>query len=133
MFSFFSSKKVAPKPTVEVVKITTFPVTVKPKKTVRISEDKNDTILFQDVNAFIGYNSHDRHPFTGFRVTRLSRSGKISVVHVLPNGSLMEMRFGHVLPNDTLMKMKFGQTQTYSQQRRIFPSYSHWMNFLMTH
>jgi hypothetical protein len=114
MFSFFASKKVPVKQTVEVVKITTFP---KPKKSVRISEDKNDTILFQDVNTFIGYNSHDRHPYTGVRATRIARSGKVSVVHVLPNGTLMEMRFGN----------------TYPPQRRIFPSYSNWMNFLMTH
>jgi hypothetical protein len=114
MFSFFTSK-VAPKQSIEVSRITTFPT--KPKKSVRINESKNDTILFQDLNAFLGFNSQERHPHTGIRATRISRSGKISTVHILPNGTLMEMRFG----------------QTYPQHRRIFPSYSHWMNFIATH
>lgn len=122
MFSFFASKSAAPKQSIEVVvrsgTITTFSNQVtKAKKSVRINEVKNDTILFQDLNAFLGYDSQDRHPFTGVRATRISRSGKVSSVHVLPNGTLLEMRFGH----------------TYPQQRRIFTSYSNWMNFLITH
>lgn len=110
MFSFFS-----PKQTVET---TIIPMQdVIPKKTVRINENKNDTILFQDLNSFLGYNYQDRHPCAGIRATRICRSGKISCIHVLPNGMLMEMRFG----------------QTYPQHRRIFPSYSHWMGFIKTH
>jgi hypothetical protein len=115
MFSFFT-KKVTPKQTVDIIQISTVCI-IKPKKSVHINEAKNDTILFQDLNSFLGYNSQERHPFTGVRATRISRSGKISSVNVLPNGTLMEMRFG----------------QTYPAHRRMFPSYSHWMTFLMTH
>lgn len=124
MFSFFSTKKSIPKQIIEVVgwkpqsgEVVVLPKIIVPKKTVRINEAKNDTILFQDLNSFLGYHCNDRHPHTGIRSTRISRSGKISSIHVLPNGTLMEMRYGN----------------TYPPQRRIFTSYSHWMNFLMTH
>jgi hypothetical protein len=79
------------------------------KKRVIIAEDKNDTILFQNLDEFLGYNPQDRHPFTGKRMTRLTNSGQISSVCVLANGTLLEMR----LP-----------------RRRIFRSYRQWMDFV---
>jgi hypothetical protein len=87
------------------------------KKKVSINEAKNDCILFQDVSSFIGYNVSQRHPCTGKVVTRICKSGKVSRVHVLPNGSLLEVRFG----------------QQYPQSRRHFTSYNEWMHFLVSH
>lgn len=87
------------------------------KKKVSINEAKNDCILFQDVSSFIGYNPSQRHPCTGKIITRICSSGKVSRVHVLPNGSLLEMRFG----------------QQYPQSRRHFSCYNAWIHFLVTH
>jgi hypothetical protein len=87
------------------------------KKKVRFNESKNDCILFQDVSSFIGYNVSQRHPCTGKIVSRICKSGKVSKVHVLPNGSLLEQGFGNQYPST----------------RRRFTSYNEWMHFIVNH
>ena len=82
-------------------------------KNVRFHET-NDVILFQDLNTFIGYDVHQRHPYAGKKMTRICQSGKISSVHILPNGSLLEIRYG----------------QKYPSHRRQFPSFNNWINFV---
>ncbi len=88
------------------------------KKRVTIAEDKNDTIFFQNLDDFLGYHPNERHPSTGKRMTRLTYTGKITSVHILPNGRLLEMRRGNLvtIPN-----------------RQTFSSYSEWTDFIMRH
>lgn len=84
------------------------------KKKVRFTNDK---IIHQDVSSFIGYNVSQRHPWTGKMASRICKSGKVTRVHVLSNGSLLEVSFGHQYP----------------PRRRHFTSFYEWSQFIVNH
>jgi hypothetical protein len=87
------------------------------KKKVRFNDTNNDSILHQDVSSFIGYNVSQRHPWTGKIASRICKSGKVTRVHVLHNGSLLEVSFG----------------QQYPARRRHFTSFYEWSHFIVNH
>jgi hypothetical protein len=88
----------------------------KPKKKVSFDDSKNETILIQNLSEFLKQSEPiQRNPHTGKILYRICCSGEISSVIVLYDGSLLEMTRG--------FQIHF--------TRLHFPSYMHWMNFIV--